>query len=238
VDFEVAVPGFVLRGMRSLSRLDVAVADDTVVDYLGLSTARFCGCSCGDGSGAGEPCDGANLNGETCTTQGFPGTGELYCALDCGSFDTLDCQDCAAGEDDDADGVCVPLDNCPDDPNAGQSDADGDGDGDACDNCPEEPNPDQLDADSDGAGDACDPCIDIDADGYGSPGDAGCPGGAIEDCDDLEPAVFPGNPEVCDDLDNDCNGQTDDGWGRPPRRATVWTTTAMERSTRESALER
>jgi len=31
------------------------------------------------------------------------------------------------------------------------------------------------------------------------------------DCNDAEPAMFPGNPEVCDDLDNDCNGSADDG---------------------------
>jgi hypothetical protein len=29
------------------------------------------------------------------------------------------------------------------------------------------------------------------------------------DCEDDEPAAFPGNPEVCDGIDNDCNGQTD-----------------------------
>ncbi len=33
---------------------------------------------------------------------------------------------------------------------------------------------------------------------------------AAGDCDDGEPAVWPGNPEVCDSLDNDCNGIDDD----------------------------
>jgi hypothetical protein len=31
------------------------------------------------------------------------------------------------------------------------------------------------------------------------------------DCDDAEPAVYPGNPEVCDGLDNDCANGVDDG---------------------------
>ncbi len=39
---------------------------------------------------------------------------------------------------------------------------------------------------------------DLDGDGY------------TDDCDDNNPNVFPGNAEVCDGLDNDCNGQIDD----------------------------
>jgi len=33
------------------------------------------------------------------------------------------------------------------------------------------------------------------------------------DCNDNDNAIFPGNPEVCDDKDNDCNGQTDEAHG-------------------------
>jgi len=59
---------------------------------------------------------------------------------------------------------------------------------------------------------------DADGDGYGdddraidtcSPDDGWVQVGG--DCDDSESASFPGNPEVCDELDNDCNGDVDEG---------------------------
>lgn len=48
---------------------------------------------CGnDAIEGGEVCDGAELNGEDCTTQGFM-SGNLACAGDCLAFDTTGCMD-------------------------------------------------------------------------------------------------------------------------------------------------
>ena len=45
----------------------------------------------------------------------------------------------------------------------------------------------------------------------------GDPGGSTTtvdgDCDDSEALAFPGNVEVCDGFDNDCDGEVDNGFG-------------------------
>lgn len=48
-------------------------------------------------------------------------------------------------------------------------------------------------------------CIDRDGDGFGS--GPGCKG---RDCDDNDPATYPGAPELCNGVDNNCNGLADD----------------------------
>jgi hypothetical protein len=48
-------------------------------------------------------------------------------------------------------------------------------------------------------------CLDADGDGYGV--GPNCDG---FDCDDEDPDAHPGAPEVCDGVDNDCDGTTDD----------------------------
>ncbi len=123
----------------------------------------------------------------------------------------------------DDDGRCDQDDNCPNIWNPDQEDVDRDGVGNRCDNCPEVPNADQLDSDGDGIGDVCagqlvDWCESIE--GIGDP----CPisnaygecSKGIVNCDsdlkkiECKPLNQP-TAEICDGLDNDCNGIIDDG---------------------------
>ena len=53
-------------------------------------------------------------------------------------------------------------------------------------------------------------CSDLDNDGYGDPGNPMCRIGPETDCDDSNPDVYPGAPELCDGMDNDCNTLVDE----------------------------
>ena len=67
---------------------------------------------------------------------------------------------------------------------------------------------------------------DADIDGYGTTGPTieacfSAPAGyaaTSTDCDDTDATANPGEIEVCDSVDNDCNGSVDDGYGAP----TTW----------------
>ncbi len=61
--------------------------------------------------------------------------------------------------------------------------------------------------------------LDLDGDGHNGPLPGtvpGAPGSCGDDCDDTRASAFPGNLEVCDSVDNDCNGVVDDGAGYAP----------------------
>jgi hypothetical protein len=92
------------------------------------------------------------------------------------------------GQDGDGDGVFMSLDQ------------DKDGILDENDNCPYTPNTDQADSDGNGIGDACE--IDSDGDGYI----------AFVDCNDADPTINTNATEVCDGIDNDCDGFVDEGF--------------------------
>ncbi|MEZ4322383.1 MAG: putative metal-binding motif-containing protein [Myxococcota bacterium] len=96
--------------------------------------------------------------------------------------------------------------------------------------------PDGVDNDCDTLVDAADPDysdqgieyrLDADFDGVGDPNTSvvACSGaqppGYVPsflgaDCNDADPQVAPGTPEVCDGVDNDCNGATDEGFVSSP----------------------
>jgi hypothetical protein len=132
--------------------------------------------------------------------------------------------------DDDDDGVDDDVDNCPLVVNPDQENIDGDPSGDACDpdddndgvdddvdNCPEIPNPDQLDSDGDGVGDLCDE--DCDNDGIPGSCDPDADGDgfiAPEDCMEGEASIHPDAEELCDGVDNNCDGEIDEGCQEDP----------------------
>jgi hypothetical protein len=97
-----------------------------------------------------------------------------------------------------------------------EADLDGDGislcDGD-CDDSDSAINPDALET-CNGLDDNCDESIDegltFDNDGDGFTSDNSCQGSG-DDCDDSDALVFPGAAEVCNGVDDNCDGDIDEG---------------------------
>ena len=142
--------------------------------------------------------------------------------------------------DPDEDGICSNEDNCPFIFNPPQQDGDEDGIGNVCDNCPRKANWEQVDRDDDGIGDECDKyvcqptndgveeCDAIDNDCNGrvddlDPAFVRCPTGLPGVCASGVPTCQAGEilcvsehreggrEEVCNMLDDDCDGQVDEG---------------------------
>ena len=171
----------------------------------------------GDGVAAADDCDDASASV-------YPGAEELCDGLD---------NDCDGEIDEgvlstwytDADGdgfgsAGAPVEACDEPPGAVLTSTDCDDDDpdsypDAAERC------DERDNDCDGEVDEGVTSVwyaDRDEDGHGDPDarvvscdpDAGVVASAT-DCDDADPAVNPDATEICDEQDNDCDGETDEG---------------------------
>ncbi len=171
-------------------------------DYLPLT---FYADGDGDGFGAGPASQGCTIppgfvaNDDDCDDTNpaiHPGAEEV-----CNGVDD-DC-DAAIDEgltfDDDGDGF-TSTDSC-------EGSADDCDDGDAT----VFPGAAEL---CDGLDNDCDVAVDegltFDDDGDGHTSPASCEGSA-DDCDDTAPAVYPGAAETCNGVDDDCDGQIDEG---------------------------
>ena len=166
------------------------------------------------GDGVDNDCDGVIDEG----AEGYDDDGDCYCDGErCSGSVNADCAELNQGDCNDGDAEVSPLavERC-------------DGVDNDCDGSVDEP-------------DAVDTTVffaDVDGDGYGDPAHtaSGCtpPVGYVDDatdCDDTSRIVFPGASELCDGVDNNCDGDIDeadaidaivwypdldgDGWGDP-----------------------
>ena len=197
----------------------VAPAATAVLDYQGFDAdgdgVPSCDGDCDDNNannfpGNTEICDGQDNNCDGQVDEGFDldGDGVTACGGDCDDNDPTvfpGAPELCDGIDNDCDGT-IPNDEIDDDGD-GFSECQGD-----CDDNNANAFPGNTET-CDGLDNNCDGQVDegltfdLDGDGFTSIGS--CQGSA-DDCDDNDASVFPGATEICDGLDNDCDGQVDE----------------------------
>ncbi len=183
----------------------------------------------GDGWSVGPDCPGGDLqdcDDEDADLNWDDADGDGYSTCD----DPGDCDEENADINPGASEVC----NDEDDDCDGDTDEDFDGDGDGYvtdeeQDCVDSYPEDDLDCNDDngevhpgawelcnGQDDDCDGDIDedndLDGDGVTSCGPDGKPGNEDDDCVDTNPDVYPGATEICNHVDDNCDGAIDEGF--------------------------
>ena len=174
--------------------------------------------------GAAELCDGIDNDCDPTTVSGGTadrendgdGDGQRPCGGDCDDADDAnylgntelcdgqdnDCNNAADVEgagsesDDDSDSISECQGDCDDTPVTGATIFPGAGE--SCDSIDSDCNGSLVDSFADFDGDLDPDCIDLDDDGDGDADSS--------DCDDANSNVFSGAPEICDEVDADCDG--------------------------------
>jgi hypothetical protein len=205
---------------------DIALGECNVINPYGtcpgIETCTEEGIVCEGNKAKAELCDGEDNDCDGLIDEGFEDTD------DDGIADCLE-------NDKDGDGVVDGLDNCPSTFNPSQTDSDLDTVGDPCD--PDDDNDQIADEDDcapkdadvfpgneepcDGKDNNCNYLVDegfadSDADGWKDCVDEDDDNdGSVDglDCAPTDPTILPGQPELCDGKDNDCNGQIDEEFG-------------------------